>query len=269
VYGDEARARSEARADTALDHGERVETLLIELSARLISLAPEHVDREIQDAQRRICDYLGFDRSSLFQQPVDDPDALLLTHVHQRPGMPPPPLGKLDAAAVFPWMLEQLRQGKTIAVSKLDDLPAEGAPDKESCLRFGTRSVVAVPLPIGSGMLGAVTFASARERGDWAVTTVKRFQLVAEVFGNVIKRAMIVAKGPKLWIESPGKAATLTPRLTMEEVEREQIRRVLEMTGLRVRGKNGAAETLGVRPTTLESRMARLGIYRRAEDRTK
>ena len=87
---------------------------------------------------------------------------------------------------------------------------------------------------------------------------------------NVIERAMIVAKGPKLWIEPPGKsAATSTPRLTMEEVDREHIHRVLEMTGWRVRGRNGAAEILGVKPTTLNSRMAKLGIHRHAEGRTK
>jgi transcriptional regulator with GAF, ATPase, and Fis domain len=87
---------------------------------------------------------------------------------------------------------------------------------------------------------------------------------------NVIERAMIVAKAPKLWIEPPGKAAAaLAPRLTMKEVDREHIYHVLEMTDWRVRGKNGAAEMLGVKPTTLESRMARLGIQRRAKDRTK
>ncbi len=74
--------QSEARADTALDKDERVETLLIELSARFISLAPECVDREIQDAQRRICEYLGFDRSSLFEQPMEDPAAFLLTRLY-------------------------------------------------------------------------------------------------------------------------------------------------------------------------------------------
>jgi transcriptional regulator with GAF, ATPase, and Fis domain len=86
---------------------------------------------------------------------------------------------------------------------------------------------------------------------------------------NVIERAMIVAKGPKLWIEPPGMAAaTLMPRLTMEEVDREHIGRVLEMTGWRIRGRNGAAEMLGVKPTTLETRMAKLGIHRPTRDRT-
>ena len=83
---------------------------------------------------------------------------------------------------------------------------------------------------------------------------------------NVIERAMIMAKGPQLRIELPGQvAATATPRLTIAEVDREHIRHVLEMTGWRVRGKGGAAESLGLKPTTLETRMAKLGIYRPAK----
>ena len=41
--------------------------------------------------------------------------------------------------------------------------------------------------------------------------------------------------------------------------------RVLESTSWRVRGSGGAAERLGLKPTTLESRMARLGIARKTE----
>ena len=86
-------------------------------------------------------------------------------------------------------MLERLRRGETIIVSTLDDLPAEAARDKESLQRFGTNSLVVVPLPIGSGILGAVTFASARERADWPETLLKRLQLLAEVLANAIARA--------------------------------------------------------------------------------
>ena len=38
---------------------------------------------------------------------------------------------------------------------------------------------------------------------------------------------------------------------------------VLEMTKWRVRGKSGAAEVLGLKPSTLESRMSKLGIVRK------
>jgi transcriptional regulator with GAF, ATPase, and Fis domain len=46
------------------------------------------------------------------------------------------------------------------------------------------------------------------------------------------------------------------------EMEAQHIREVLDTTGWRVRGTDGAAERLGMKPTTLESRMAKLGIRR-------
>ena len=49
---------------------------------------------------------------------------------------------------------------------------------------------------------------------------------------------------------------------TFEEVERNHILHVMEMTGWRIRGEGGAAQILGLKPTTLESRMQKLGIFR-------
>jgi formate hydrogenlyase transcriptional activator len=171
------------------DDCDRVETLLIELSARFISLSPEHVDLEIHEAQRKICEYLGFDRSSLVQQSVADPTAFLLTHLYQKPHMPPPVPGTPDIRPLFPWTVEQILRGITILISKLDDFPPEAARDKESFRRYGTQSLLGVPFPIGSEIHGALSFASAREREHWPETLVKRLQLVAQVFANAIARA--------------------------------------------------------------------------------
>jgi PAS domain S-box-containing protein len=83
---------------------------------------------------------------------------------------------------------------------------------------------------------------------------------------NVVERAMIVAQGPALHIElpqQPGDAVhSLHEDLTLDEVQRRHILSVLERTGWRVSGHGGAAEVLGLKPTTLESRMAKLGIHR-------
>jgi len=51
--------------------------------------------------------------------------------------------------------------------------------------------------------------------------------------------------------------------MTLSELEVSHIRAVLTSTNWRVRGSGGAAERLGLKPTTLESRMARLGIARK------
>jgi transcriptional regulator with GAF, ATPase, and Fis domain len=48
----------------------------------------------------------------------------------------------------------------------------------------------------------------------------------------------------------------------LTDVERDHIRGVLESTGWRIRGIGGAADRLGLRPTTLETRMAKLGVRR-------
>jgi transcriptional regulator with GAF, ATPase, and Fis domain len=77
---------------------------------------------------------------------------------------------------------------------------------------------------------------------------------------------MIVAQGPALHIELPPQpgepAPPLHEDLTLDEVQRRHILSVLERTGWRVSGHGGAADVLGLKPTTLESRMAKLGIHR-------
>jgi len=80
---------------------------------------------------------------------------------------------------------------------------------------------------------------------------------------NVIERAMILTTGDTLSVEVPAIAQSVTaPRMTLKESERAQILRILQETGWRIRGRGGAAEVLGIKPTTLESRMTKLGIKR-------
>ena len=84
---------------------------------------------------------------------------------------------------------------------------------------------------------------------------------------NVIERAVILATGPQLTVQVPHRAPR-QPRpepqasMTLRTFELEHIRATLESTHWRVRGRGGAAELLGLKPTTLESRMAKLGISR-------
>lgn len=98
--------------------------------------------------------------------------------------------------------------------------------------------------------------------------TIDQLQLYAwpgnvRELSNIIERAMILTSGDKLNVEIPAVApGTLSPPMTLEESERAHILRVLDETGWRVRGARGAAEILAIKPTTLETRMAKLGIKR-------
>ena len=93
---------------------------------------------------------------------------------------------------------------------------------------------------------------------------------------NLIERAIIVWQGGPLRfpLDVPSRldavapvpdAAAASPMLTRDELkrlERDSIARALEHTNGKVSGPGGAAELLGLRPTTLASRIAALGLRR-------
>jgi transcriptional regulator with GAF, ATPase, and Fis domain len=80
---------------------------------------------------------------------------------------------------------------------------------------------------------------------------------------NVIERAMILTKGTLLRVEMPKPIDSIQQQnMGLEEFEKSYIIDILSMTGWRVRGKNGAAEILRLKPSTLESKMQKLGIER-------
>jgi formate hydrogenlyase transcriptional activator len=85
---------------------------------------------------------------------------------------------------------------------------------------------------------------------------------------NVLERAMILGSGPTLSVAlpsapaGPAAAAPVAGGDGIADVERQHILAVLKKTGWRVRGEAGAAKSLGLKPTTLEHRMVKLGITR-------
>lgn len=96
---------------------------------------------------------------------------------------------------------------------------------------------------------------------------------------NVIERAVILARGGTLHFDLPATEPAAPPPATsprpperghpgflteveMERRERENVLAVLDSAGWRIKGPGGAAELLGVKPTTLLSRLKRMGLAR-------
>lgn len=83
---------------------------------------------------------------------------------------------------------------------------------------------------------------------------------------NVIERAVIVSQGKQLklddWLPHHGIAADEPSVVTLDDVERSHIIKTLKITQWRISGERGAAKILNIKPTTLRSRMEKLGIRR-------
>jgi formate hydrogenlyase transcriptional activator len=80
---------------------------------------------------------------------------------------------------------------------------------------------------------------------------------------NLIEHAMILSKGKTLDVHVPHRASS-EPEATgnLEDVERKHMVAMLEKTGWRIAGQGGAAEVLGLKRTTLQAKMRKLGITR-------
>jgi len=82
---------------------------------------------------------------------------------------------------------------------------------------------------------------------------------------NVIERAVILSNKGRLEVDDLVARSADVPDQqgrSLEEVDRRHIVAVLEETGWRVSGERGAAKILGLKRTTLEARMRKLGITR-------
>ena len=163
------------------------EALISDLSTRFINVAPAELDREIQDAMRRICLFLDVDFSVLWQFSSAGSSALVATHFHyaDEGHQLPEPLRQED----YPWVAGEMFGGRPVSLASPDAFPPEAAVDRESAKRFGIRASFCAPLLVGGDPpLGVLAFNILREDREWPEAVVKRLQLVAQVFANALAR---------------------------------------------------------------------------------
>jgi formate hydrogenlyase transcriptional activator len=80
---------------------------------------------------------------------------------------------------------------------------------------------------------------------------------------NLIERAVIVSPGPVLRVpvsELKHPSEPIAENLTLRAAERDHILRALEATNWVLAGPRGAAARLGMKRTTLQSKMRKLGV---------
>lgn len=118
---------------------------------------------------------------------------------------------------------------------------------RKACVRLG-KQITMIPVEVMENLLAYPWPGNVRE------------------LQNTLERAVIISPGHRLILGDRlcgTPLSTQTARIsTLDEIQRRHILTVLEMTAWRVSGERGAARILGLKPTTLESRMKKLGIVR-------
>jgi len=169
------------------ESGLEFETLLADLSSRFVHVKPGEVDREIEDALRRVCEFVGIDLAVLWQWTSTAPGDVVPTHAYciDESLRPLEPMREDQ----YPWAVRQVLAGRMFVIASLEDFPAEAAVDRETCLKFGIKAEMCLPLAVGGEPpIGALGLNSLFAERRWPDALVKRLQLVAQVFTNALSR---------------------------------------------------------------------------------
>jgi signal transduction histidine kinase len=171
------------RAQRLLEDRLRFETLLVELSAKLIHVEAGGIDAALETALRRMIDVLGMDRGNLDEY-MDDAPGIRVSCA--RPGIVELP--SILAAEHFPWTVDTLRRGGVVRFCRSTELPEQASIDRVSYDRLGTRSHLSIPLRAGGPMLGVLSLDAVRGEHAWPDELVDRLHLLSEAFASALER---------------------------------------------------------------------------------
>jgi signal transduction histidine kinase len=184
IAGLVASRRRRHRAQRALAEQLRFERLIVDLSAHLVDVPPDKLEGEIERGLERVRELLGVDRASVIRF-IDGPIASRVAHATARGARALAPT--LDNVANGD-ALAALREGRIIAASRVEELPAALATARATFEELGLRSVFAVPLQGDGEVLGALTLGTTHEPYQWDEELEPRFRLLADLFASAIAR---------------------------------------------------------------------------------
>jgi PAS domain S-box-containing protein len=167
------------------------EKFLADLSARFVSLHPEEVDNEINNALKGILGFFRIDRCSLLRRlPVKT--LCMVTHNADISGDSPYPVATPLPTSLFPYFNRKLAvEREIIAFSCPDDLPEEAAPDKQWLREWNVRSGLYIPIAsLESSTEYTLGISSGEDGRTCPEEYVPRLRMLGELLVNALERSM-------------------------------------------------------------------------------
>jgi PAS domain S-box-containing protein len=173
------------KAEDLLSERLQFETLITDLSARLVSAAADRLDDEIRGALERLLGFFHVERAGLIEYSEEAATAYL-NYVAYRAGAERTP-ERFDYASRFPWTNSQMLDGKVVLLSSMGSLPADANVDRATYEGMGLDSAVAVPIRVGDAVRYIVAVVDTRPR-TWPEEFIPRLRLLGEVMVNALER---------------------------------------------------------------------------------
>lgn len=167
----------------------KLQGILLDLSSQIIDLEPAREDEIINDTLSKIGNFVGADRSYIFDYNFDK-KICNNTYEYCAEGISPEiynlqgiPLDGLDD-----W-LDFHQAGKAMIYENVQDLE-EGSSIRQILEPQGIKSLITVPIKLGRNPIGFIGFDSVRHYKTWSETEVELLSFLAQLLANHYSRKL-------------------------------------------------------------------------------
>jgi PAS domain S-box-containing protein len=179
------------RIEAALRYRIEFEKLITGISNHFINLATEEIDNGINQALESIGKFTDIDRSYVFLF-NDNGNTIDNTHEWCAKGIEPQSYKlKSISGEIFPWLVAKIKQGESIHLPNIADLPPEAIFEQELLSYQGIKSLICVPILFSNSVIGWLGFESIQHRKTWTVDSIFLLQMVSEMFANALERKRV------------------------------------------------------------------------------
>jgi PAS domain S-box-containing protein len=173
------------QAHQALEQQLRFQRLLTELSAQFAVLGTDEIDDAIERALARIGTMLDIGRIELLCFSEDGARFEITHGWAERLEHRPPQVLMTDN---LPWFTASLRDGKTLRIRRIDDLPAEAGAEREYMVEQGFKAFLTIPMQVGETVVGAISYSDMNAEREWPDHFIEQIRVISQLFGEALVR---------------------------------------------------------------------------------
>ncbi len=165
-----------------------LEYIVSEISSAFVHLKKENQDFIVNNALRKIGNFVGVDRSYIY---LFTEDGLYsnITYEWWREGIIKQSQNLLQIPVNnFPWWRDKLQKFEIICVPKVDNLPDDALTERKLLEKLHVKSILTIPLSIHGTLIGFLGFDSILNPKDWQQEDMSLLTTVGEIIGNGFER---------------------------------------------------------------------------------
>jgi PAS domain S-box-containing protein len=173
-----------------LDENLSFESLLGDLSAKLVNLPLESIDAAIESSIKKLTEFFYADRCNLGEFSADQ-SKLFVSYFYSRPGLNIPQIVDIGEHYLS-FIYENIKKDKLISFSKSSELPGNAKVDREVIDNMGIKSLLVIPLKIEDEVRFALSLSTVENYRQWNEETIRQTKIVANILANVLQRKFLL-----------------------------------------------------------------------------